>query len=271
MWACARQRSSSRWDEFAARPRGRAAGARGRSQCGIEICSRSVPRLSRCPTRCRDRLAVRGGARLAVTARQARARVTKGKATGKAVRSHPASATTPGGRPPRDGSISSRRDEDDGPAQADTPDRNLAAPIALRGFAPTGSQPGSHHECCRGTVRAISTPEQFETRLGTLELIIPAPSSETVSDCTELLLGLLRTPSDAGVGASPHRPAKRRAGRGSRWWRSSAGEPWARPRSLTPAMLDTTLGKLAFADRSRPNNHLRVTLILLSIRDRWEL
>ena len=52
------------------------------------------------------------------------------------------------------------------------------------------------------TLRSISTPEQFETRLGTLELTVPAPSREIVSDCTELLLGLLRTPSDAGVGAT---------------------------------------------------------------------
>ena len=55
---------------------------------------------------------------------------------------------------------------------------------------------------CRETLRAISTPEQFATRLGTLELIVRAPSGETVSDCTELLPGLPRTPSDAGVGAA---------------------------------------------------------------------
>ena len=55
---------------------------------------------------------------------------------------------------------------------------------------------------CSETLRSISTLEQFETRFGTLELIVPAASGETVSDCTELLLGLLRTPSDAGVGAT---------------------------------------------------------------------
>jgi hypothetical protein len=93
---------------------------------------------------------------------------------------------------------------------------------------------------CSEAPRAISTPEQIDTRLGTLELIVPAASSETVepvgghvdlpgsnvfligyartsatsvkwrprkgllrySDCTELLPGLPRTPSDTKLGAT---------------------------------------------------------------------
>jgi hypothetical protein len=64
-----------------------------------------------------------------------------------------------------------------------SPRRNLAEPIALTEFAPTGSQPGVRMTVCSETLRAISTLEQFES-------------------FTESLLGLLRTPSDAGAGAT---------------------------------------------------------------------
>jgi hypothetical protein len=77
---------------------------------------------------------------------------------------------------------------------------------------------------CSETPRAISTLEQFKTRLGTLELIDlhvsnvflnecarasvisvkwrPRRVLRRYSDCTESLVGLLHTPSEAGAGAT---------------------------------------------------------------------